>query len=119
MPLKLDTRSRFYRGPHAVHLKRHAKLGKHCTVANDVFPILNYLVDRDDVKKVSLGKVAGGKFTRRIEYLIHGNRIKFLFVGETSAQFVTTTPREIAKSEQIIFAVKERWMMGKDVKIIE
>lgn len=114
MPLKLDTRPRFHRGPHAVHLKRHPKLGKHCTVANDVLPIASYLVDRDDIKKVSLGKVAGGKFTRRIEYILYINCIKFLFVGESSAQSITLTPREIAKSEQIIFAVKERWMMGKD-----
>ncbi len=115
MPLKLDTRLCFYRGPHAVHLKRHPKLGRHCTVANDVLSIVNYLVDRDDIKSIELGKVAGGKFTRRVEYVMRGNRIKFLFVGESSAQSVTVTPREITKPEQIIFAVKERWMIVKDI----
>ncbi len=110
MPLKFDTRPRFHRGPHAVHLKRHPKLGKHCTVAKDVFSIASYLVDRDDVKRVALGKVAGGNFTRRVEHVVRANRIKFLFVGETSAQSIVVTPREMAKSEQIIFAVKNRWV---------
>lgn len=115
MPLKLDMRPRFHRGPHAVHLKRHPKLGKHCTVANDVLPIASYLVDREDVKRVALGKVAGGNFTRRVEHVMRANCINFLFVGESSAQSITVTPREISKSEQIIFAVKKRWMMGKDI----
>lgn len=113
MPLRKDEN---YRGPHAVHVKSHKKLGKHRTVTEDAFEIVSWLVDQPSVTSVTLGKVVSAtsqKFTRRAECKTTDTRIKALLVATTSAQALTIATRTKDDTDLIADSLARQWMKGR------
>lgn len=114
MPLKVDTKS--YRGPHATHLKYHIKLGRHMTVIKAALPIVQALIEHDEVYEVDLGKIIAGRFTRELRHHIEqkggaDHLICFVFVTDAIAQRVCVEPtlHKPEQFEKIIALVKSRW----------
>jgi hypothetical protein len=113
MPLRHDGN---YRGPHASHVSRSRKLGRHKTIINAAMPLVDSLLSDGRIEKISFGKVAGnGKFTPRADCIVVGSsigaNIKVLLVAEDCAQsFLIETKVDAKEAEKLAEVIKTRWM---------
>jgi hypothetical protein len=110
MALRIDEKT--YRGPSAVHLKRHRKFGKHCTVTKDALSLVEWLVLLDAVTHVTLGKVVGspaGKFTRRVTFDHKGKHLDVFLVAKHSAQKLHVKLKTETITPLVIQAIEKRW----------
>jgi hypothetical protein len=48
---------KWYRGPHSIHVHRHPKLGKHCTIIKSAVPLINGVLALRALKRVHLGQI--------------------------------------------------------------
>lgn len=53
-PLRLDNCSR---GQYAVHVKRHRKMGVHCTLTKSSLPFINAVIVLPEIEKIVFGRV--------------------------------------------------------------
>ena len=109
MPLQLDDA---YRGPHAVHVHPHKKLGKHRTVIEEALPLINDLIDDDNIKRVDFGKMAtapGIAYEPRFEYTTTKRYLHLLLVSKTAAQGFTISVKDPTLAEEVLEHIKTRW----------
>ena len=109
MPLQLDDA---YRGPHAVHVHPHQKLGKHRSVIEAALPLINWLIDDAEVNSISFGKLvhaSGTEFTPRVECTVTGLEIKVLLVEKSAAQSIRVFAKKVKYVEQIATRIKTKW----------
>ena len=108
-PLKIDDA---YRGAHATHVRPHRKLGKHRTVITEALPLVNWLIDDDEVVGISFGKLAhasGVEYKPRVECEIAGRRIKVLLVDKTAAQSIRVTAKTPELAPRVAARIKSKW----------
>lgn len=102
-----------YRGIYATHVHWHSKLGQHRTVITAALPLMNQLIDRWEVTKVDLGKLAGANggasFTRRISCEVKGSRINLLLVDARAAQAVGVVTRSDACATELADEIRKAW----------
>ena len=112
MPLRLDDN---YRGPRALHVRDHRKLGKHRTLIRPALSTVNWLIDHDQVTKVDFGKMVGGleshSFTHRVTVKITKMRIRVVLVAKNCAQAIEVTARSDESARVIAEELQRRWMM--------
>jgi hypothetical protein len=110
MPLRQDDN---YRGPRALHVRSHRKLGKHRTLIRAALSLANWLVDHDQVKKVVFGKVVsttlGQKFTPRVECKLTGSKMRLMLVAKDSAQVFEITTRSENVAVQVAGEIQRQW----------
>lgn len=53
-----------YRGRHALHVYPHSKLGRHMTLINASWGLINSFIDSTSVKEVDLGRIITSKGRR-------------------------------------------------------
>ena len=108
-PLQVDNE---YRGAHASHVHPHYKLGSHRTVLTAALPLLNWLIDDQDVNQVVLGKIAhasGVQYNPRVECSIEGQKLTILLVSTTAAQAIVLNVRNPEAAENISARVQAKW----------
>lgn len=93
MPLERDG---LPRGRHAVHVYPHGKLGKHMTLINASWRLVNILIDRKDVKVVDLGRIVVAKGGRAwqnigIRCVQRGRELRLTCTAPDAMQFITVT----------------------------
>jgi hypothetical protein len=106
MPLRIDGQ---YRGPHAVHVRSHRKLGRHKTVISDAYPVVSALISDPLVSCVDFGKVMGGNFTPRLEISAKGSVAVVYFVGRAVAQQVTIVARNESYLPELVKHINDLW----------
>jgi len=109
MPLQLDDA---YRGPHAVHVHPHKKLGKHRTVIEEALSLISDLIDDETVAHIELGKMttASGKgYEPRVECVTKGKKLQLLLVCKTAAQGISVTVKEPEFAEEAEKHITIRW----------
>lgn len=93
MPLEPDG---LPRGRHALHVYPHGKLGKHMTMINAAWQLVNTLIDRKDVKEVDLGRIIIAKGGRKWQNLgvrctQKGRELHLTCTAPKAMQFITVT----------------------------
>lgn len=93
MPLERDG---LPRGRHAVHVYPHGKLGKHMTLINASWRLVNDLIDRKDVKHVDLGRIVVAKGGRKWQHVgvrcvQRGRELHLTCTAPDAMQFITVT----------------------------
>ncbi len=116
MPLEVDGE---YRGAHAVHVQPHQKLGNrrkkhgmHRTVMTTALPLLNWLIDEDDLVRVVFGKLAhasGVTYIPRASCEVADIRIQVLLVDTTCAQSFEIVAQDNAAAHRIVARIRVRW----------
>src|SRR3989344_3115659 len=85
------------RGRHAIHLHRHRKFGRHCTLVNEAFPLIKNIISLPQVKKVDLGKVrfswGQGKRGLTIRITPHEQTLRLFINGDSAMQVILVKPR--------------------------
>ena len=108
-PLEVDGE---YRGAHALHVHPHRKLDTHRTVIKAALPLINWLIDDDDVVKIAFGKLvhaAGIKYTPRVQCNVAGKKVEALLVDKTAGQSIVVTGRDAEAAQKIAERIEERW----------
>ena len=95
MPLEKDG---LPRGRHATHVYPHGKLGRHMTVINAAWQLVNILIDRKDVKEVDLGRIVlakGGRPWTRVGVRCkqRGRELSLNCIAPEAMQFISITFR--------------------------
>jgi len=107
MPLKHDGN---YRGPHASHVSRSSKLGKHKTVITAAMPLIDSLLSNEQVSKIHFGRVVNnGTFTPRSECKVSGQKIRTLLAAHDCAQTFTIEVKSAEAAGKVAEAIKTRW----------
>lgn len=99
----------WYRGNYAVHVRRHRKLGKHCTVIDTAFPLMNALIGMQEVKKVDFG-IIHGKWDgapAALYVVPKGKRLRLLVTDPHVVQVIHVTPRSQAHAEVVMSALRQ------------
>ena len=110
MPLQNDGN---YRGRHACHVEPHPKLGSHRTLIHAAFDLVCALIDRDDVRKVDLGRLAhagSGEFKHRCECTIRGQRVYLLLVTTAAAQAAVVKTTSPQAAHAVVGLVTAQWL---------
>ncbi len=118
MPLRKDEN---YRGPHALHVKSHRKLGKHRTVTEDAFELASWLVDDERVTLIGFGRVVSAtsrKFKRRVECNVKDRTVHVMLVARNSAQSMKVKTRSVEDANAIAAEIKRQWMKGR-ISLVE
>jgi hypothetical protein len=108
-PLQVDEE---YRGAHASHVHPHHKLASHRTVLTAALPLVNWLIDDQDVNQVVLGKLAhasGVQYTPRVECTVEGQKLTVLLVNAAAAQGFVLNVRNSDAAEKIATRIRARW----------
>jgi hypothetical protein len=112
MPLKHDGN---YRGPHASHVSRSRKIGRHKTIIKAAMPLMDSLLADGQVVKIAFGKIAGnGKFVPRSACKVVaseiGANISVLLVAKDCAQsFLIETNVDAKAAERLATVINTRW----------
>jgi hypothetical protein len=109
MPLRLDGN---YRGPRALHVRDHRKLGKHRTLITPSLGIVNWLIAQEEVTTVSFGKIVGAfdaKFTPRVEIKPQKGGMKVLLVAKNCAQTFDITVRTPTAIDTLTKEIIREW----------
>lgn len=115
-PLEVDGE---YRGAHASHVHPHPKLGKlkpndgvHRAVIKAALPLINWLIDDDDVIKIAFGKLvhaAGIKYTPRVQCSVAGKKVEALLVDKTAGQSIVITGKDAEAAQKIAERIETKW----------
>ncbi len=107
MPLKHDGN---YRGPHASHVSRSNKIGKHKTIITAAMPLIDSLLSSEQVSTIHFGRVVNnGTFTPRSECKVSGQRVKTLLVAHDCAQMFTIETKNAEAAQKLAGVIKTRW----------
>jgi len=108
-PLEVDGE---YRGTHALHVHPHRKLDNHRTVITAALPLINWLIDDDDVVKIAFGKLvhaAGIKYTPRVQCSVAGKKVEALLVDKTAGQSIVITGKDAETAQKIAGRIEAKW----------
>lgn len=104
MPLRVDGLDR---GPYAVHVKRHKKFGKHCTVLTSALPFVDWLVSFPEVRRVHLGILAGRAVKKKLSQLeviasIRGKHIRIGLNDGCKSQLLQVEIKDDSQLQTVI-----------------
>lgn len=58
-----------YRGKHAIHVRKHPKLGRHRTILKIALPLISEMLASEEVWRIDLGLISARHGSRRVSIM--------------------------------------------------